>query len=73
MPTQSHGFPTLSEIDTEMSIREFIGRVLVAALENQSYEIKSAFLYGGNLVDFEMRITGVHASVDITQLQETVN
>lgn len=60
----------MTELNTEMPLNEFLGRVLVAALENETYEVQSVFVYGGNLIDFEMHITNVRPAADLHTLQD---
>lgn len=57
-------------MDMDIPLNEFLGRVLVAALENEAYEIQSVFCYGGNLIDFEMKITNVRPAANLDTLQE---
>ena len=73
MQTLSEVQSPVVSLDTDITVTEFLQRVLVAALESETYEIQSVFLYGGNIVDFEMRITSVRPSTDLEQLQQERN
>ena len=60
----------LMPLTTDMTMEEFLGRVLMAALENETYEIQNVFAYGGNLVDFQLVITNIRPAASLEVLQE---
>lgn len=62
-----------SEINTDMTVSDFLGRVLMAALDNETYEVRSTFSYGGNHVDFIMKVLEVRPAVDLKSLQNSKN
>lgn len=68
MPTRE-----MAELDMTMTVEDFLRRVLVSALENEVYEIQSVFVYGGNVIDFNMAITRVRPAAPLDTLQTARN
>ena len=56
-----------------MTVSEFLGRVLVAAMDQETYEIRSVFRYGGNEIDFVLTIADVRPATDFESLRTTRN
>lgn len=73
MPHQKESNFDAVEVSVDMPVSEFLGRVLMAALDDETYEVRSTFSYGGNHVDFIMRVVDVRPAMSLDALQNSKN
>jgi hypothetical protein len=73
MPRRKKDPPETIEVHLDMTVSEFLGRVLVAAMDQETYEIRSVFRYGGNEIDFVLTIADVRPVIDFESLRSTRN